>query len=498
MTAEHLADKSREELVETILEMHQRLSYLERQLFGQKSERFVPTEDDEQMSLDLGVDSGQEQDVHTQHISYDRHVGTKNAGHCRGPMPTNLPIREVTLEPEDGTEGTVIGTDVTWEYQFKRGSLYIVCYSRPRYARPDMSVAIAKLPPRPIDKGNAGPSMLAHVITQKYLYHMPLDRQRRQLRAEYEVNIAESTLCDWVKRSCRWLEPVYQELVDQVQACDYVQADETPIQVLVRDKKGKSHRGYFWVYHAPLENITAFVYSKSRARAGPNKFLKAFKGTLQVDGYTGYDEVLRRSDVTWAACMAHVRRKFEEALDSDRERAGHALGHIKQWFAVEAQATEAELNHEQRLALRKAKTAQSMGQFYRWLKEQRHSVLPKSPLGKAVTYALNQWKGFEPFLEDGRIELSNNGVENKIRPVALGRKNYLFKGSHDAAQRGAVIYSLSATAQKLGIDPYLYFTDLLERRPADKDADPAGLVPAVWKQRYMDEAVKREEDRLAT
>ena len=135
-----------------------------------------------------------------------------------------------------------------------------------------------------------------------------------------------------------------------------------------------------------------------------------------------------------------------------------------------------------------------MEQFHGWLKEQALSALPKSPQGKAVAYALNQWKGFEPFLNDGRIELSNNRVENQIRPVALGRKNYLFKGSHDAAQRGAIIYSLSATAQVLNIDPYIYFTDLLERLPAAKSSDIDDFVPAQWKPRYEDEALKREEE----
>jgi transposase len=508
MTAADLASTSREQLIDVILsqdatnnrlqeentELQHRLAWLERQLFGEKSERFVPN--DQQLSLELDEQHRGDSPTSTERITYDRKVRKKQRGHGRGPMPTHLPIKDVTLEPHgDAVDGKHIGDEITWEYKMKRGSLYVQRYIRPKYAGSDSEgVVIAPLPPRPIEKGNAGPSLLAHIIVEKYLYHMPLDRQRRKFKTEYQVDFPESTLCDWVRQSCFWFDSVYDVLVKQVQNSSYIQADETPVPVLTRDKRGKTHRGYFWVYHTPVENITVFVYSKSRARAGPNEFLKDFKGTLQVDGYTGYNEVLSKQRVVWAACMAHVRRNFEDALKSSREEATYALEAMKQWFAVEAESKDAGLDYDQRLAVRKDKIGPSMEQFHIWLKEQVLAVLPKSPLGKAVAYALNQWKGFEPFLNDGRIELSNNWVENKIRPVALGRKNYMFKGSHDAAQRGAMIYSLCATAQMNNIDPYIYFTDILERLPAAKASDIADFTPANWKPLYMNEAIRREQE----
>lgn len=491
MTVSDLATASRGQLVETILALEHELDWLKRQLFGRKSERFVP--DESQTSLELGVASGPGGPITTERITYDRKRREHHEGHSRSPMPTHLPVKEVTLEP-DG-EGEHIGDEITWEFRMKRGSLYVQRYIRPKYAKPDgEGVLIAPLPPRAIEKGNAGPSLLSYITVQKYLYHMPLDRQRRKFKTEYQVNFSESTLCDWIRQSCFWFTPVYDVLATQVRKSSYIQADETPIPVLTRDKRGKTHRGYFWVYHAPLEKITVFVYSKSRSRDGPSDFLKDFRGTLQVDGYAGYNEVLSKDGVTWAACMAHVRRKFEDALGSNAEQAAYALETMKGWFAVEAQAKESDLCAEERLALRREKTVPSMQTFHSWLKEQALTALPKSPLGKAVAYALNQWKGFEPFQNDGRIELSNNWVENQIRPVALGRKNYLFKGSHEAAQRGAIIYSLSATAQMNGIDPYIYFTDLLERLPAAKAADIENYTPANWKPRYMDEAIRREQE----
>jgi transposase len=411
-------------------------------------------------------------------------------------MPTHLPIKDMKLEPQDAAaDGQHIGDEISWEYAMKRGSLYVKRYIRPKYARPNGGgITMAPLPPRAIEKGNADASLLAHIIVEKYLYHIPLDRQRRKFWTEYQVKFAESTLCDWVRQSCFWFEPVYRVLVEQVQHSSYIQADETPIPVLTTHAKGKTHRGYYWVYHAVEEKIILFSYSRSRSRHGPNDFLKHFRGTLQVDGYAGYNEVVSRQHVTWAACMAHVRRKFEESLNSSPDEATYALEAMKPWFAVEKESKQAGLDSAQRLAAREEITAPAMNAFHGWLKQQALTALPKSPLGKAVAYALNQWKGFDPFLNDGRIELSNNLVENAIRPVALGRKNYLFKGSHDSAQRGAMIYSLAATIHKYGCDPYLYLKHLLTRLPAAQSGDIHNFTAANWVRLYKDAAIKEEED----
>jgi len=490
MTADHLASATREELVEEVLSLQHELAWLKRQLFGQKSERFVS--DDQQTSLDLDVGSQDSAPSATpQSITCERKPGTKRQGHCRSTMPTHLPVKDVRIEPaEQEQKGECIGEDITWEFAMKRGSLYIKRYIRPKYRQADNGgIVMAPLAPRVIEKGNADASLLAHIITDKYLYHIPLDRQRRKFKAEYQVDFAESTLCDWVRRSCFWFEPVYIALVQQAVQSSYIQADETPIRVLSSTVKGKSHQGYFWVYHAVEEKIVVFDYSRSRSRDGPNTFLEKFSGTLQADGYAGYNEVSSREDVSWAACMAHVRRKFKESLSSSPDEAAHALEMMKMWFAVEKESQEAGLDAAQRLAVRREKIEPSMTAFHTWLKEQALTALPKSPLGKAVSYALNQWKGFPPFLNDGRIELSNNLVENAIRPVTLGRKNYLFKGSDNAAQRSAIIYSLAATIQKLDCDPYLYFKDLLKKLPAAKSSQIDSFTPGNWARIYKEQAL---------
>jgi transposase len=486
MNAAQANSASREELIAennrleaALAEEKYRRSWLERQLFGTKSERFVA--DDTQMRLELGV-AAHTAPVRTQTITYERHTEKKDDGHCRGAMPTNLPVKDIVIEPaEDITGCERIGEEISWRYEMKRGSLYIERTIRPKYvSKAGNGIAIAALPPQAIDKGNAGPGLLAQVITDKYVYALPLDRQRRKYKAEYQVDFSESVMCDWVRRSCFWIEPVYGIAVNKVRKSSYVQADETPIQVLVTDVKGKTHRGYFWVYRAVVEKIVVFVYSPSRSRAGPNEFLKGFKGVLQVDGYAGYNEVLSQSDVIWAACMAHVRRGFDKALPYFKDDATYALKTIKGWFDIEKESKDAGLDYVALLAVRTEKIAPSMKNFHGWLKEKSLTALPQEPLGKAVSYALNQWKGFDPFLTDGRVELSNNGVENDIRPVAVGRKNYLFKGSHDAAQRGAMIYTIVETARNLKLDPYRVVHALLKYLPAAKSSEIASFGPDNW------------------
>lgn len=459
------------------------LQWLKRQIFGQKSERFIPNE----AQLGLGLDVPENQPPATkERVQYDRtKPAKKQAGHGRGTMPTNLPIEDIVIEPQEDVTGLEqIGQEESWELEYEPGRLKVVRYLRPKYVRKGEGsddILIGVLPPRPIEKGNSGPGLMARVVTDKFLYHLPLDRQRKRFQVEDGVEIAESTLCDIVRRTAFWIEPIYRVFVEKIRSASYLQADETPIPVLVKEKKGKTHQGYFWVYYDPLGDLVVFDYRKGRSRDGPSEMLQGFKGVLQVDGYAGYNEILSKSDIRWASCMAHVRRKFEQAKDSDPERAEHALKTIGTWFTVEAEAKEAEAGFDQRLALRQQRTVPSMQDFHSWMKQEHTLVLPKSPMGGAISYALNQWPGFEPFMTDGRIELSNNFVENAIRPVTLGRKNYLFKGSHNAAGRAAMIYSLFATATKHKIDSFAYLKDLLKRLPAAKNTEIENFIPQNWK-----------------
>lgn len=359
----------------------------------------------------------------------------------------------------------------------KPSSLKVIRQIRPKYVRPkEDGVLIAKLPAMPVDKGNAGPGLITQIIIDKYVYHLPLDRQIKKYKNEYNVDFSESWFCDNVKHGAFWLETVYNEYARIVCSSDYLQADETPIQVLTKDKKGKTHRGYFWVYHDPGRKIVLFDYRKNRSRAGPTEFLKNFRGTLQIDGYEGYGEIITQNNIIRAGCMDHARRRFEKALEYDKVRATQSLDTIREWYMLEREARDAGHSVEERLVMRQEKIAPSLNKFKEWMLEQISLVLPKSPMGMALSYALNQWDYFEPYLNDGRVQLSNILIENAIRPVAPGRKNFLFAGSHDAAHWPAIIYSLVSTAQLHGHDPFVYIKDLLTELPRAKSSEISKFI----------------------
>ena len=479
-----------QKVLSQVEELQFQLDWLKRQVFGSKSERFNP-DDDLQTALDLGIDPSDVENSDQEHINYSRRKKSsadKKTGHGRGSMPTHLPIIDKVIEPQEDVSDLIrIGEEVSWYYDMEPASLHIVRITRPKYVRPNGDgIVTAALPPLPVDKGNAGAGLMTQVVIDKYVYHIPLDRQRKKFKQEYDVDFSPSWLSDLVKNVGLRIGPLYDAYVERLPRSDYLCADETPIPVLTQDKRGKTHRGYFWVYYDPLGKIVIFDYRKSRSHNGPSEFLKEFKGILQVDGYDGYNDIIMRNGILRAACMDHVRRKFKQALSNDGKRATYALDIMKSWYEVEAYAKKHGLSHEQRFKRRVAETVPSMKNFEAWLRAQVIEVLPKSAIGMAVSYALNQWAFFKPFMTDPRVELSNIATENKIRPVAIGRKNYLFKGSHEAAQRGAVIYSLATIAQNYSINPFVYFKEILTELPKMKNDEFEKLLLPEWKPSACD------------
>ena len=269
-------------------------------------------------------------------------------------------------------------------------------------------------------------------------------------------------------------------LRDEVQAASYLMADETPIPVLTKNKPGSTHKGYFWVYYDPLKGTACFDYRASRGREGPNDFLKTFKGTLQTDGYVAYDKFEKDPSINLLACMAHARRKFEHALDNDRQRGEYALGLIGELYRVEKQAREEELSPKQRKALRNEHAKPVLDAFKKWLDGELYKVLPDSVIGKAMAYTYKLWPRLVRYIEDGRFEIDNNPVENSIRPVALGRKNYLFAGSHGGAKRAAMMYSFLGSCKKNGVEPFAWLSDVLHRISDCKISRLHELLPQNW------------------
>lgn len=465
-------DKLRSELVK----LKHDYDWLKRQLFGQKSERFISN--DQQLMLDLGV-TPSKVSTKTQTISYDRTTTETKKGHSRETMPTHLPFENVDIYPDEDVEGLEkISTEISWEYLYVPGSLKIRRFLRHKYARPlNDGVIIGALPARPTDKGNFSPEFMAAVTIDKYVYHMPLWRQIKKFNDEYKVVFSESTFCDIIAKTAFWLEAVYQLFKDDILHASYLQVDETTIPVLIKSKKGKAHKGFYWVYYDPLNKMVLFEYCYSRKKEHPFEFLRNYKGIIQVDGYAGYNQILDKEDVAWASCMDHVRRKFEKALSYNKQLAEYALECMKIWYEHEAIARKENYSFKQRRNMRQESIASLMSSFKTWCIEQVKQERPESPIRKACEYAIGQWDGFDSYLNDGRVEISNILVENLIRPVAIGRKNYMFKGSESAAQRGAIIYSIVATAQMHGKNPREYVKELLQKLPGAKAHQIRNFLP---------------------
>jgi transposase len=438
------------------------ISNLRRMIFGQKRERFVPEKNDKQLTfLDELVPS--EPMSETEKISYTRKK-KKQKHPVRQLLPAHFIREEIIIEPEEDITGLKkIGEEITEELEYEPGKIHVNRYIRPKYALAnDEGVVIGVLPARPIEKGIAGPGLLAHICISKFVDHLPLYRQQ-QIFKRLGLDLAASTINGWVKASYELIKPLVELMQEQVLQSGYLMVDETPIKVQDPGVKGKNHQGYYWVYYDPLSKQIFFNYKKGRGRAGPNQILENFKGHLQTDGYAGYNELGKRDDITPMGCMAHARRKFAEARDSDQERADWMLHHIQLLYKIEANARDNLYTHEKRYKERQQHSKVVMEVMRTWLDAEAMQVLPQNAIGKAIKYMLNQWSRLEMYLTDGKLEIDNNLVENAIRPIALGRKNYLFAGSHNGAEWAAAFYSLLSNAKLQGVEPFAYLRDILSR-----------------------------------
>ena len=321
------------------------------------------------------------------------------------------------------------------------------------------------LPSRPIDKGIAGPGLLSQILVSKYVYHLPLYRQAQRFKTEHQIDIPRSTMGGWQSSIANLIQPLYEVQKRQVLGQGYLQVDETPIQVLDPKKKGKTHRGYYWVYYSPIQRMVMFDYQEGRGREGPRKLLSGFKGYLQTDGYIVYDWFGKQKDITLLSCMAHARRMFEKALADDQKRAGYAMTEIQKLYQIERRARQLDLSAEQRHELRLNESLPIINELGKWMAAQVKTTLPKSPFGKALIYSLGRWDNLMNYLRDGYLEIDNNLVENAIRPTALGRRNYLFAGSHAGAQSAAMFYSFFATCKHNNVDPFTWLKKVLEIIP---------------------------------
>ncbi|RLD22579.1 MAG: IS66 family transposase [Bacteroidetes bacterium] len=443
------------------------LAELKRMIFGAKRERFVPTDINQGSLFDLPVPEVELES--NQEINYTRNKPSSKKQALRLELAPHLPRREEVIEPDDLPQDAIkIGQAVTEILEYEPATIYVRKIVRPKYIASSTDeqtiITIADLPSLPIPKGNAGAGILAHILVSKFVDHLPFYRQVKMFKRQ-DVNIAESTINGWFNATCNLLSPLYDALKNKLLSANYIMADETPIGVLTKDKPGATHKGYHWVYYDPVKKLVLFDYQKTRSREGPDKMLENYSGYLQTDGYVAYKNLKNQKNITLLACMAHARRKFEHAKDNDPQRAKQALLMFQQLYDIERIAREDQLSYDEIKQLRQKESLPVLNQMENWLKENINQVLPKSAIGGAIAYTLKLWPRLIRYVENGQFQIDNNLIENSIRPVALGRKNYLFAGSHNAAQQAAIIYSLLATCKINQIEPFSWLKNTLNVIP---------------------------------
>lgn len=437
-----------------IAQLIHELNQLKKLIFGSKGERFVPTPIDvNQGSLfaEETTPTSSEPDDEKQTITYSRTAPKKHEG--RNKIPEHLPVQEVIIEPTEDLTGCIkIGEEITETLIYHRASLVKLVTKRNKYKTPEGEIIIGDLPERPIDKSIAEPSLLAHICVSKFIDHLPFYRQIQMFKRDFQWDLSSSTINDWYASVCALLKPLYDLMRTKVIESQYIQADESPIKVLDSDKKGSTHQGYQWVYHSVGESIVLFDYRKGRGQNGPKEILQNYQGYIQTDGYGVYDKITQSNPAMYhVACLAHVRRKYIEAQDNDKIRANHALTLIGEIYNHERICKE--YTHEQRKAYRLQNSKPIMEQLKEWIEDQSIKVVPKSAIGQAMNYHQNQMQKLMTIFDNGAIEIDNNLIENKIRPLALGRKNYLFAGSHEGARRMAMMYTFFGTCKANDINP---------------------------------------------
>lgn len=439
-------------------------------------------------------------------------------GHGRRRLPADLPRERVIHDlPEDekpcpccGKLRHIIGKQTHEQLDYVPAKVKVIEHIRLTYGCPQCEqnaspdgpqIVTAVKPLQPIEKGLAAPGLLSYVIVSKYGDHLPLHRLER-IFERYGIDIARSTMCDWAAQCADVLRPLYALMVNEVRASTVLHTDDTPVKVQDRGRT-QTRTGRFWVYLGDDDHpYSVFAYTPSRSRDGPLEFLRGWgqdeRVYLQADAFGGYDGIYAGEaggQVTEVACWAHARRKFYEARHSDPAGSTQALAYVKLLYGVEQQARQSAAKTRRDLVserhrLRQELAVPRLAQFRQWLQsqpaERGGSVLPKSPLGQAIQYTLNQWEALCVYATDGRLAIDNNAAENALRRVAVGRKNWLFCGSDHGGRTAATLFSLIATCQRHQVEPMAYLRDVLTRIAAIPVSQLATLLPDRWQAAAAD------------
>jgi transposase len=405
----------------------------------------------------------------------------------RRPLPENLPRVEQRIACADvnckscGAETTIIGYDQSEQLDHEPARWFVRVTKREKRACAKCStLTMPELEPRIVDKGLASDRVVIDTVVAKYCDHLPLYRQQAILEREAGVEISRATLDGWVMRVGELLEPIVSAMRQDLLCASYLQADETTVPVQMHDRRGANHQAYLWQYGSP-GGETVFEFRLGRGREGPRKFLANWEGILQTDGYQAYDDV-GGAKMVHVGCWAHARRKFVDAVKVN-PRDGAAINMVTRMdalFLVDRHARGEQLSAEQRLALRREHAESWAAEIHDECVSLRKTVLPKSTLGQAVAYTLNMWPKLRRCFDYAEVELSNNVAENSMRPVALGRKNWLHVGSAHSGPKVAAILSVIESCRRLGVPVKEYLLSVLPGMARRKLSEVVSLTPARW------------------
>ena len=483
------------------------LLWLRRKVFGKMSEENLPLDpdqlllfeqehltDEERARLDKEVEAAEQQMTKT--------ITVKVKPSRRDLDTTGLPTEVIDIYPDGTTdengklkdEYVEIGTDESSRLEHIAAKTYIkktvihkvMLKSDSNNKTPeDRRIICARLPLTPVNRCMAGASVLADIIIGKFMYHLPFYRQIQQYK-ESGITISDSTMGGWYEAAVEKLKLLYDILRQHILQSEYIQIDESVLPV-IDSEKHKARKGYEWCVRDAIRGAVMFYYDRgSRGGKVAREILGAYKGAVQCDGYDAYDQFEKNDNITVYGCWAHARRKFVDALNENNRLATEALCFIRKIYKVESDANKAGLNADERKEQRLKISYPTIRLFETWMKETYLKVLPNSKMGDALEYTYSLLPRLSRYVNDGRINIDNNLIENAIRPLALGRKNYLFCGNDASAYRAAIVYSLISTCKAADVDPRTWMEDVLRKIPYYQrdQRDLAELLPFNWKNRY--------------
>jgi transposase len=488
--------------------VRQRLDQLLRRLYGPKGERFRP---DQPSLFDGSVEPASVPIATPVPVVSPTSTAAKR-GHGRRRLPADLPRERVVHDLAEAEKvcpccqspRVTIGEESSEQLDYRPAKLFVWEHVRLKYACPKCLKSQSDTPPaasdtplslivtaakptQPIDKGLPGPGLLAHIITSKYADHLPRHRQEAML-ARQGVELSRSTLADWMAASAQLLKPLYQWMLADLLQSRVVQTDETRVPVLDAGRR-QTKSGRLWVFVGDRDHPhTVYDYTATKARDGPATILKEYRGFLQADAANVFDGLYRPGDIVEVACWAHARRYFHEARDTDAARSAEALTRIRVFYAIEDDARDTitrdglvgDAADAVRQQLRQERTKAKLADFATWMDDQAPRVLPKCPIGQAFAYARRQWPALVRFTEHGFLNIDNNASERALRAVAIGRKNWLFAGSDTGGHTAAVLYTMTQTCRRHGLDPFAYLQDVLTRLPQSPADQLRNLIPSRW------------------